>query len=48
MMQSGLLTPGLYELGLLTDQAPLTVSINSPIELVHEMFVKLGVRYLIM
>ncbi|KAI8453338.1 chloride channel [Phakopsora pachyrhizi] len=35
------------DLGHLVDRAPVTVSINSPAELVHEMFVRLGVRYLI-
>ncbi|GAA5823615.1 hypothetical protein JCM3770_000699 [Rhodotorula araucariae] len=35
------------DLGWLTDQAPLTISARSPMELLHEMFVKLGIRYAI-
>ncbi|BGP36814.1 hypothetical protein JCM10449v2_000716 [Rhodotorula kratochvilovae] len=35
------------DLGWLTDQAPLTISERSPMELLHEMFVKLGIRYAI-
>jgi chloride channel 3/4/5 len=30
-----------------TTQAPLTVSINSPLELVQQLFVKLGARYVV-
>ncbi|BGO96631.1 Chloride channel [Rhodotorula toruloides] len=48
-------TPGLgggaesetFDLSWLTDQAPLTVSARSPMELIHEMFVKLGSRYVV-
>ncbi|CAH7688589.1 chloride channel [Phakopsora pachyrhizi] len=35
------------DLGHLVDRAPVTVSVNSATELIHEMFVRLGVRYLI-
>jgi chloride channel 3/4/5 len=41
-------TPGgVIDLGYLTDMAPITVSVRSPMELLQELFVKLGVRYLI-
>ncbi|GAA5834523.1 hypothetical protein JCM9279_004343 [Rhodotorula babjevae] len=33
------------DLGWLVDQAPLTINARSPMELLHEMFVKLGIRY---
>jgi chloride channel 3/4/5 len=38
---------GVIDLGYLTDMAPITVSVRSPMELLHELFVKLGVRYLV-
>ena len=28
-------------------QAPLTISVNSPLELVQQFFVKLGARYVV-
>ena len=28
-------------------QAPLTVQVNSPLEVVHQFFVKLGARYVV-
>ncbi len=28
-------------------QAPLTVNINAPLEAVHQMFAKLGARYVV-
>ena len=34
------------ELGYLTDRAPVTVSARAPMQLLHQLFVKLGVRYL--
>ena len=34
------------ELGYLTDRAPVTVSVRAPMQLLHQLFVKLGVRYL--
>ncbi|KAL8283151.1 hypothetical protein RQP46_005929 [Phenoliferia psychrophenolica] len=40
-------TPAGCDLSYLVDLAPVTVSIHSPMVLVHEMFSKLGVRYLI-
>ncbi|GAA5832914.1 hypothetical protein JCM11251_000528 [Rhodosporidiobolus azoricus] len=48
--QSGAVTPvngGGMDFSYLTDSAPLTVSVRSPMELLHEMFIKLGVRHLI-
>ncbi|GAA5864466.1 hypothetical protein JCM3774_005137 [Rhodotorula dairenensis] len=36
-----------FDLSWLTDQAPLAIRARSPMELVHEMFVKLGVRYVV-
>ncbi|KAH9464719.1 hypothetical protein Pst134EB_004234 [Puccinia striiformis f. sp. tritici] len=35
------------DFGYLVDHAPVTVSIKTPMELVHEIFVRLGVRYLV-
>ncbi|KAH9812858.1 chloride channel, partial [Melampsora americana] len=35
------------DLSYLVDHAPVTVSVKSPMELLHEMFVRLGVRYLV-
>ncbi|GAA5899900.1 hypothetical protein JCM6882_006997 [Rhodosporidiobolus microsporus] len=48
--QSGAVTPSEGEgidLSYLTDSAPLVVNVRSPMELLHEMFIKLGIRYLI-
>ncbi|KWU43642.1 hypothetical protein RHOSPDRAFT_9120, partial [Rhodotorula sp. JG-1b] len=36
-----------FDLSWLTDQAPLAIRARSPMELVHEMFVKLGVRFVV-
>ncbi|GAA5950393.1 hypothetical protein JCM3765_004530 [Sporobolomyces pararoseus] len=55
---SGLLTPaastgynengdGELDFGWLVDSAPIVVNVRSPMELLHEMFSKLGVRYLV-
>jgi chloride channel 3/4/5 len=35
------------DLSVYVDKAPLTITTSSPLELVHQMFVKLGVRYLV-
>jgi chloride channel 3/4/5 len=35
------------DLSIFVDRAPITLTTCSPLELVHQMFVKLGVRYLI-
>ncbi|OAV97007.1 hypothetical protein PTTG_26215 [Puccinia triticina 1-1 BBBD Race 1] len=35
------------DFGYLVDHAPVTVSIQTPMELIHEIFVRLGVRYLV-
>ncbi|GAA6058723.1 hypothetical protein JCM10212_003411 [Sporobolomyces blumeae] len=35
------------DLGWLVDSAPIVVNVRSPMELLHEMFSKLGVRYLV-
>ncbi|PWN47941.1 hypothetical protein IE53DRAFT_364295 [Violaceomyces palustris] len=35
------------DLSLYVDKAPITVSIHSPLELVHQYFTRLGVRYLV-
>lgn len=32
---------------LISIQAPLTVQSNSPLEMVHQLFVKLGARYVV-
>ncbi|KAM0793320.1 hypothetical protein ACM66B_000778 [Microbotryomycetes sp. NB124-2] len=40
-------TPAGHDLGWLIDPAPIAVSVRSPMELVHEMFIKLGARYLL-
>ncbi|GAA6035182.1 hypothetical protein JCM8097_006407 [Rhodosporidiobolus ruineniae] len=52
--RSGAVTPLLsaageegMDLGWLTDSAPIVVNVRSPMELVHEMFIKLGIRYVI-
>ncbi|GAA5980042.1 hypothetical protein JCM10908_001509 [Rhodotorula pacifica] len=49
---SGFATPEVsagesFDLSWLTDQAPLAIRARSPMELLHEMFVKLGVRYVV-
>ncbi|GAA5977293.1 hypothetical protein JCM5350_002419 [Sporobolomyces pararoseus] len=55
---SGLLTPAAgpghsengeneLDFGWLVDSAPIVVNVRSPMELLHEMFSKLGVRYLV-
>jgi len=36
-----------YDFTIYMDQAPLTVNINAPLEVVHQMFTKLGARYLV-
>lgn len=36
----------ILDLGYLTDKAPVTVSARAPLQLLHQLFVKLGVRYL--
>jgi chloride channel 3/4/5 len=36
-----------FDFGVYMDQAPVTVALNSPLELVQQMFVKLGVRYVV-
>ncbi|KAK4055337.1 hypothetical protein OIV83_000620 [Microbotryomycetes sp. JL201] len=40
-------TPAGHDLGWLIDPAPIAVSVRSPMELVHELFIKLGARYLL-
>ncbi|ORY75039.1 chloride channel [Leucosporidium creatinivorum] len=45
--QSRAQTPSGYDLSWLVDSAPIAVSLRSPMELCHEMFGKLGVRYLV-
>ncbi len=40
-------TPGAWDLSLWVDQAPVVISLGSPMELCHEMFAKLGLRYLV-
>ncbi|GAA5957454.1 hypothetical protein JCM10213_001324 [Rhodosporidiobolus nylandii] len=35
------------DLSWLTDSAPIVVNVRSPMELLHEMFIKLGIRYVI-
>ncbi|PLW15660.1 hypothetical protein PCANC_15090 [Puccinia coronata f. sp. avenae] len=44
-------SPANYEptidLGYVVDHAPVTVSIQTPMEVIHEIFVRLGVRYLV-
>ncbi|GAA5978499.1 hypothetical protein JCM11641_007964 [Rhodosporidiobolus odoratus] len=51
---SGAVTPSGLEgtqegmdLSWLTDSAPIVVNVKSPMELLHEMFAKLGIRYLV-
>lgn len=39
--------PDPLDFTLFMDQAPLTVQIHSPLELVQQMFVKLGARYVV-
>ncbi|GAA5971664.1 hypothetical protein JCM21900_003889 [Sporobolomyces salmonicolor] len=51
-LQSGAVTPsgaerGTVDLSWLVDSAPIVVNLRSPMELLHEMFSKLGVRYLV-
>ncbi|EKM81010.1 hypothetical protein AGABI1DRAFT_37258 [Agaricus bisporus var. burnettii JB137-S8] len=36
-----------FDFSIYMDQAPLTISSNSPMELLHQFFVKLGARYVI-
>ncbi|KAI0029975.1 chloride channel [Vararia minispora EC-137] len=36
-----------FDFGVYMDQAPVTVALNSPLELVQQMFVKLGARYIV-
>jgi chloride channel 3/4/5 len=36
-----------YDFSVYMDKAPLTVQTNSPLQLVHEFFVKLGARYVV-
>ena len=36
-----------FNFSVYMDQAPLTVMTNSPLELVQQMFVKLGARYVV-
>ncbi|KAK7472831.1 hypothetical protein VKT23_000938 [Stygiomarasmius scandens] len=36
-----------FDFSIYMDQAPLTMQSNSPLELVHQIFVKLGARYVI-
>ena len=47
MESSYLEEENVFEFGVYMDQAPLTVMINSPLELVQQMFVKLGARYVV-
>ncbi|KAK7053320.1 hypothetical protein VNI00_003946 [Paramarasmius palmivorus] len=37
----------LFDFSIYMDQAPLTVSSNSPLEMVHQFFAKLGARYVV-
>ncbi|GAA5887484.1 hypothetical protein JCM5296_002589 [Sporobolomyces johnsonii] len=51
-LPSGAVTPsgaehGEVDLSWLVDSAPIVVNLRSPMELLHEMFSKLGVRYLV-
>lgn len=39
--------PDLLDFTVYMDQAPLTITIHSPLELVQQLFVKLGARYVI-
>lgn len=41
-------TPSGYDFSYLMDSAPLALNARSPMELVHELFVKLGTRYLVL
>lgn len=34
------------DLGYLTDRAPVSISSRAPLQLVHQLFIRLGVRYL--
>ncbi|KAF9450421.1 hypothetical protein P691DRAFT_810365 [Macrolepiota fuliginosa MF-IS2] len=36
-----------FDFSIYMDQAPLTISSNSPMELLHQFFVKLGARYVV-
>ncbi|KAF8910368.1 chloride channel [Mucidula mucida] len=36
-----------FDFSIYMDQAPLTVQSNSPLEMVHQLFVKLGARYVV-
>lgn len=36
-----------FDFSMYMDQAPLTVQSNSPLEMVHQFFVKLGARYVV-
>jgi len=37
----------IFDFSIYMDQAPLTVNLNSPLELVQQFFVKLGARYIV-
>ncbi|KAF5393443.1 hypothetical protein D9757_000639 [Collybiopsis confluens] len=37
----------IFDFSIYMDQAPLTISLNAPLELVQQLFVKLGARYVI-
>ena len=41
------LEPDPFDFTVYMDQAPLTITIHSPLELVQELFVKLGARYVV-
>ncbi|SCZ90228.1 BZ3500_MvSof-1268-A1-R1_Chr1-3g01854 [Microbotryum saponariae] len=47
LQASRVATPAGCDFSWLVDMAPITVSLRSPMELVHELFVKLGVRYVV-
>jgi len=36
-----------YDFSIYMDQAPLTIQSNSPLEMVHQFFTKLGARYIV-
>ena len=39
-------TSDTLQLGYLVDRAPVTISAKAPLQLVHQLFIRLGVRYL--
>jgi chloride channel 3/4/5 len=45
LIENALVDP--FDFSVYMDKAPLTVQTNSPLQLVHEFFVKLGARYVV-